>query len=84
MNIIDKLENQLEIGVLKYLIGKQIFCPVSNKALDFRHAIMITTKKDNDSRSRVLHGDYALKVRELKDHFEAKGFEVEIFINVKD
>ena len=84
MDILSKFERDANIQALKYMISKQMFCVVSSAMLDYRNAIMITCKTQGEpDQTRVIDGQFENKVEVLRKHYEAKGFEVDIFVNIK-
>jgi hypothetical protein len=86
MDIIDKLEKQMKVESLRYLITKHVFCPYSGSVLDIDNAIMIDALNETTGdlvSTHVIHGKFKSKINEIKQVAKVKGLELDIFINIK-
>ena len=81
--LLKKLEEDLNIELLKFVICKQIFCEYSDNILDYRNAILVTITKGDQVSSQAIHAQYEDKIAEITTKFESLGCEVEIFTNIK-
>ena len=81
-DITNPFEKMMTEKLLKYAISKYIFCPYSNKTLNYRNCIMI--ESDSQQQTLIIDGSYIDKVEELESAFKSKGIDdVKITINVK-
>jgi hypothetical protein len=83
MDFTQRLERTANLQALKYLVSKQMFCPYTDEILDYRRAIMIEINKDGNGSSRAISLKFKDKLDDIKKSFEAKGYDVKIFINEK-
>lgn len=82
--MLEKFEKKMKIEGLKYLVSKFMFCPYSNKVLDYRNAIEVSLYDDQNNllKSTVIHGSFESKIPEIKAKFQEKGLKIEVFKNI--
>lgn len=80
MNLLNEFYFDMEVQHMKFMVGKQMFCPITNQVLDYRTATFVEPKVGATAvYSSLVTPD---KWDEIRTKIEESGVEVERIYNL--